>query len=92
MKDNTLIGVVGVIAIVIVVALFLVSTRGMPESSETNIAGQAYTPHSLGAPAEDTCEPSRFCDGSKLVIVREDCSVMNAFCQYGCNKESLVCN
>lgn len=89
MADSTLWGIGAIVAIVLLTGLFL---YGGPQAPSTNIAGQATQPGLIEPGSDGTCEPSRFCDGTKLVIIQSDCSIGTAFCQSGCNKEQLVCN
>ena len=94
MADHTVPGVIAIVAIVLVVAVFLqAGAQSQPAAdyeSQTgaNLAGQAYSGVAADA---DRCEPTRFCDGTKLVIVREDCSLAQAYCRSGCLKDQLVC-
>ena len=82
MTQSTWIGVAGIVAIVVVTALFF-------STQNTGVTGAA----TITQPAvADACEPTRFCDGSRLVIVRSDCSFAESFCQRGCNPQALVCN
>ncbi len=81
MTESIWAGIAGIVAIVVVTALFL--------SAQPGITGQATS--ELDANAQQ-CEPARFCDGSRLVMIRSDCSVAESFCQRGCNREQLVCN
>ena len=83
MANHTVPGLIAIVAVVLVVAVFLqANTASAPA---TNLAGQAAT---LGGEAAAyTCEPARYCSGTKLVIVREDCSRAEANCRYGCVDE-----
>ncbi len=88
MTDSTWIGVAGIVAIVVVTALFFGAQQGTTGASITGAATSE-----VGAQSADAaCDPGRFCDGSKLVIVRSDCSIAESFCQRGCNTQALVCN
>lgn len=86
MADNTVAGIVGIVAIVLITALFFIANAGTSERSA--LTGNAVIEASGAEPA---CDAKRFCDGTKLVIVREDCSTATAFCRDGCLKESGVC-
>lgn len=86
MTDSTWIGVAGIVAIVVVTALFFSAqeSASVTAAATTELLQQSST--------GETCEPGRFCDGSRLVIVRADCSIAESFCQQGCNAQARVCN
>ena len=75
MDEMTKYGVISIVIIVVASALFFANIgRGVAAT------GEAYT----GATIENPCEPARFCAGTKLHIVREDCSLAFAYCRQGC--------
>lgn len=92
MADHTVPGIIGIVAIVLIFAVFLSPMPEAPESSQQpqmteTLAGQAVQPQAQepGQISESSaCKPSAFCDGSKLTMIRDDCSVNYAYCQYGC--------
>lgn len=83
MADYTIPGIIGIVAVVLVAAVFL-QTSVTTETSG-NVVGEATT--LAGTPQAQTCEPTRYCSGTKLVIVREDCSLAEAYCRSGCVDE-----
>lgn len=89
MTDSTWMGVAGIVAIVAITGIFfgLQGGAGITGAATSEAASARGEIH-----ADGTCDPGRFCDGSRLVIVREDCSIAESFCQRGCNREALVCN
>jgi len=87
MTDSTWIGVAGIVAIVVVSALFF----GLQDSTGVSVTGASVS-QAPQASTQAECTAGRFCDGSKLVIVRADCSIAESFCQRGCNTQALVCN
>lgn len=95
MADHTVPGIIGIVAVVLIVAVFFqAGPQAMPADSAeesvvgANLAGGAYSSAVKNA---DGCEPTRFCDGTKLVIVREDCSVAESFCRSGCLSDQKIC-
>ncbi len=78
MAEHVFLAVI-LIAIVAVVALAIADT--------SNSAGQAYQ----GNVATQHCTPTRMCAGSKLEIIKSDCSVEEAYCQSGCDSARGVC-
>ena len=90
MADHTIPGIIGIVVIVLIAAVFLqtsAATTNTPVSvaQPDNLAGEATTNPSTSS--ADRCEPTRYCSGTKLIIVREDCSRAEAFCKYGCLDE-----
>lgn len=91
MADYTVQGVIGIVAIVLVAAVFLQTANNTnPNANAENLVGEASTmPASTSA---NQCEPARYCSGSKLIIVRQDCSIAEAFCRRGCiEEETAIC-
>lgn len=83
MADYTIPGIIGIVAVVLVAAVFL--QTGFTQEAPQNVVGEATT--LAGTSPGETCEPTRYCSGTKLVIVREDCSVAEAYCRSGCLEE-----
>lgn len=81
MADNTLVGVSAIVIVVVVAALAITGLQA------PNQGAAVAEPEQAGP-----CDAARLCDGSKLVIIREDCSVAQSFCQRGCNSQLLTCN
>ena len=88
MMDSTWAGIAGIVAIVAITALFF----GLQQTETTSPLTGAVVADASGATSAEMCDPKRFCDGSRLLIVRSDCSVAESFCQRGCNREALACN
>lgn len=88
MGDHTLAGVVGIVAVVLIVA---VSMNGGTQSQSTdqNAAGFAFD----GTPAADQAvfEEKTYCAGSKLVQIQSDGDVRNIRCKFGCDAVRATC-
>ncbi|MFT4250495.1 MAG: hypothetical protein ACMXYD_03985 [Candidatus Woesearchaeota archaeon] len=95
MTDHTIPGIIGIVAIVLVVAAFM-SLPAQTSSEDVQLrgdtlAGQATQPQ-LQSPdvVSSACEAKRYCDGTKLTIIQSDCSVNYAHCQYGCSSGACI--
>jgi len=85
--DYTITGLVVIVGIVVVTALFFAQPNVAVGAG--NIAGQAYAPAGIADTlTPDTCEQASFCDGSRLVRQGADCQQYEAFCTYGCSYEN----
>jgi hypothetical protein len=87
--DYTVTGLVVLIAVVVLTALFFSQRTSCMNgvSVDGNIGGQAISTGSDAAPAK-VCDVSSFCDGSRLVRQGADCAQYEAFCTYGCGYSS----
>lgn len=88
MADYTIPGLIAIVVIVLISALFLQapSATGEVQASGSTLAGEVTGEMSSAS----TCEPARYCSGTKLVIVREDCSLAQAHCRSGCVEEPVA--
>lgn len=84
MADYTIPGIIGIVAIVLIFAVVNTDVAQQPQLQEPGVqqtlVGSAYET----GQASSACEPRRYCDGSRLVLVQQDCSQNTAYCKYGC--------
>lgn len=83
--DYTITGLVVIVAVVIVTAMFFAQPNVAVGAG--NIAGQAYAPNTAGidALAPGSCEAASYCDGSRLIRQSNGCKQYEAFCTRGCS-------
>lgn len=79
--DYTVAGLVSIVGVVILTALFF----AQPNVAEgANLSGEAYS-SDVDTLAPNTCEVSSYCDGSRLVRQGADCQLYEAYCTRGCS-------
>ncbi len=93
MRDHTVPTLIAIVAIVLIFALFLRvdSMSSSVRINPTTLVGEATQVPNAGVQTGEVCEPDRFCDGSRLMIIRQDCSLAISHCQFGCDRELAVC-
>jgi hypothetical protein len=85
--DYTVPALIALVAIVVFTALFFAQDGKIAALSSTNknVVGQAFGVPNVDPDAPTDCMIQSWCDGSRLVRQREDCTQYIAFCQYGCD-------
>jgi hypothetical protein len=81
--NYTVPGLIALVAIVLVTAMYFSQPNIAERASTGNLAGSAYA--SPVAESVKECDASSYCDGTKLVRQHTDCTEYVAFCQYGCS-------
>jgi hypothetical protein len=91
--DYTVTGIIVIVAIVVITAVFLARPSTVDALPGSTLGGKAFDAGGT-AVEPSACEQSSFCDGTRLVRQGADCRQYEAFCTYGCSYRDghAVCN